>query len=110
MVAVVSAAHTPGPWGVFSYRPWSVFGDAGGVQVASCRWIDDTGQFAHECAPDEAAQANARLIVAAPDLLAELAHLVRLLEPLEESGALNVPGLASLNGARLAIAKARGEA
>lgn len=52
------------------------------------------------------AAANARLIAAAPDLLKELQHLVRLLQPLEENGGFNVPGLATLNGARLAIAKA----
>lgn len=39
-------------------------------------------------------------------LLKELKHLVRLLEPLEKEGALNVPGLATLNGARLAISQA----
>lgn len=33
----------------------------------------------------------------------ELAHLVRLLEPLEADGSLNVPGLATLNGARAAL-------
>jgi hypothetical protein len=31
---------------------------------------------------------------------------VRLLEPLEEAGTLNVPGLATLNGARKAITEA----
>ena len=34
----------------------------------------------------------------------ELARLVRLLEPLEQAGTLNVPGLATLNGARAALA------
>jgi hypothetical protein len=43
---------------------------------------------------------------ASPDLLHELAQLVRLLEPLEEAGSLNVPGLATLNGARAALEKA----
>jgi hypothetical protein len=33
----------------------------------------------------------------------ELAHLVRLLEPLEKDGGLDVPGLATLNGARKAL-------
>jgi hypothetical protein len=33
----------------------------------------------------------------------ELAHLVRLLEPLERAGSLAVPGLATLNGARRAL-------
>lgn len=56
----------------------------------------------------EEAIANAHLIAAAPELYAELAHLVRFFEPIEETG-LNVPGLATLNGARAALAKARGE-
>lgn len=46
------------------------------------------------------------LFEAAEDLLRELEHLVRLLEPFEDD--LNVPGIATLNGARAAIAKARG--
>jgi hypothetical protein len=59
---------------------------------------------------DEECRANARLIAAAPDLLRELSHLVRLLEPMEDDGGLDIPGLATLNGARAAIAKATGEA
>ena len=55
--------------------------------------------------------ANARLIVAAPDLYAELARLVTALEPLERNGGwpLDSAGVATLNGARAALAKARGE-
>jgi hypothetical protein len=54
----------------------------------------------------ETSLAHARLISAAPDLLRELAHLVRLMEPQERDGSLDIPGLATLNGARAAIAKA----
>lgn len=50
--------------------------------------------------------ANAKLFAASKDLLKELIHLVRLLEPLEMDGRLDVPGLATLNGARKAIDKA----
>ena len=50
-----------------------------------------------------------RLIAAAPDLLAELKHLIALIEPLERDGRLNVPGLATLNGARAAVARAEGK-
>ncbi len=39
----------------------------------------------------------------ATQLYKELKHLVDLLTPLEESGNLNVPGLATLNGARRAL-------
>ncbi len=56
--------------------------------------------------PLEEAKANAKLICAAPDLFKELNHLVRLLEPLEKEGFLGVPGLATLNGARMALKKA----
>ena len=37
----------------------------------------------------------------------ELRHLVVLLGPLEKDGRLDVPGLATLNGARAAIAKVK---
>lgn len=46
------------------------------------------------------------LIAAAPDMARELRHLVRLLEPKERDGGLDVPGLATLNGARAALKKA----
>jgi hypothetical protein len=36
----------------------------------------------------------------------ELAHLVRLMEPIEKEGGFDIPGLATLNGARAALAKA----
>ena len=39
-----------------------------------------------------------------PSTRAALAHLVRLMEPLERDGTLNIPGLATLNGAREALA------
>jgi hypothetical protein len=52
----------------------------------------------------------ARLIAAAPELYKELKHLVGLLEPLEQDGSLqHVPGLATLNGARAALAKVEGK-
>lgn len=37
------------------------------------------------------------------NLRRELSHLVFLMEPLEQSGELNIPGLATLNGARKAL-------
>ena len=86
------SAHTPGPW--------RLRGASGGGLVVE-RPIQSLQVF-----PED----DARLIAAAPDLLAELAHLVSLLEPLELSGTLAVPGLATLNDARAAIAKAKGQA
>lgn len=90
------SAHTPGPWELLiDKKNKTAMVSAGGRMAIDC---DGSGDgFAQVCA-------NARLIAAAPDLLKELDHLVRLLEPLEQS--LNVPGLATLNGARAAIARA----
>jgi hypothetical protein len=51
-------------------------------------------------------EANARLIAAAPCLYRELERLVSLMEPLEREGSLNIPGLATLNGARAVLQKA----
>jgi hypothetical protein len=50
-----------------------------------------------------------QLMAAAPDLYRELQHLVRLLETYEESGDLNVYGLATLNGARAALSRAKSD-
>lgn len=43
------------------------------------------------------------LVGRAQALAKELRHLVRLLEPLEKDGSLDVPGLATLNGSRKAL-------
>lgn len=99
--------YTPGPWGV--------------EQTATHNWI---GPLRRDGKPDPVlcdtdreeltakalreSDANARLIAAAPELLRELQHLTRLLEIQEDEGTLTVPGLATLNGARAAIAKATG--
>jgi len=42
----------------------------------------------------------------AEELHKELSHLVKLMEPLELEGGLNIPGLATLNGAREALVNA----
>ena len=57
----------------------------------------------------ELARDFAAMACAAPKLLHELEHLVGLLEPMEQDGTLQVPGLATLNGAREAIKAARRE-
>lgn len=99
-------AHTPGPWG-FEYTEDNKRIIIGKGLVEGPDGYDVAEVYSDDC-PYEEAEANARLIAAAPELLHEIKHLVRLLEPLEQDGTLNVPGLASLNGARAAIAKAEG--
>lgn len=87
--------HTKGPWEIEKYSTADKYIYIGpGISLD----YDDV---------DHAEQsANAKLIAAAPELLRELKHLVRLMEPIEKEGGLNIPGLATLNGARLAIQKA----
>jgi len=54
---------------------------------------------------ERALQAESRL-TAAPELLYELKHIVRLLEAAYENSGITIPGLATLNAARAAIKKA----
>jgi hypothetical protein len=100
--------HTPGPWGVEFSEPYEPEITAG--QWSICRVAAFAGygeiDLGNELGGNNESLANARLIAAAPELLAALSHLVALLEPVEQWGALAVPGLATLNEARAAIAKA----
>jgi hypothetical protein len=103
---------TPGPWrpvidplntGKRSYGPRMAMVSTDAEESTA---IDFTGSGATF---DESA-ANAALGAAAPDLYKELAHLVALIEPCINDGRVSIPGLATLNAAHAALAKARGEA
>jgi hypothetical protein len=64
---------------------------------------EERGCYVMECG-------NERLTIdALPELLHELAHLVRLLETPINDGRVSVPGLATLNAAKAAISKALGD-
>lgn len=76
---------------------WSDIDNEESVLVATVEWQEVTVAESEE---------NARLIAAAPLLLKELESLVCLMEPLETEGRLSVPGLATLNGPRAALAVA----
>ena len=109
-VLAAVAGHTAGPWVIDGetrpadictvyHLPRSEFPNGFAyVRGALGDWDADEAEN----------MANARLIAAAPDLLRELQHLARLLEPALNNGQAQVPGLATLNGAWLAIAKATG--
>lgn len=90
--------HTPGPWML----------EASGIRVLTApgRSPIDMG---FSGLTQEHDKANARLIVAAPELLAALKLAVSYAEAMER--ALNVSGQrnATLEDARAAIAKAEGE-
>ena len=86
------SAHTPGPW-IVKATPES-----------------SNQNFIVQVGKDRVpvwSEANARLIAAAPNLYEALAHLVWFIEPIEHEG--RIPGLATLNAARAALDKARGE-
>ena len=68
--------HTPGQWTVHPYAPWSIW--SGDTQIASCRWtwdIEDrkVSPFCEQ--NSDRAEANARLIAAAPDMLRALLEM-----------------------------------
>lgn len=110
--------HTPGPWNVDP----DCWGDiqADGAEIAT---VFDSDDFGCEylisgsiTASEDEAKANARLIAAAPDLLAALSHLFDCL-PVGDKGRRMFPTstlhAADLNRAldiaRAAISKAEGE-
>jgi hypothetical protein len=103
-------AHVEGPWGVLPMgRTLAVTYTGGakkhryeGVHIAIVHLSPEPSQW------DGLHAANARLIAASPELYEALSHLVALLEPMEQNGSLNVPGLATLNGARAALSKVKG--
>lgn len=94
-------------WGMQNASPRFNDAAAGGVhnimQPAKSYAVQVEGRDHHADWFKTLNHADANLICAAPDLLTELQHLVRLLEPKEKDGGLDIPGLATLNGARRAI-------
>lgn len=106
---------TPGPWGIEDPLGPEIMSIVANPEGETYEWTfvaqvtaDDDNTEAQGISFAEA-QANAALIRAAPELYTELRHLVRLMEPLEDRGLLNIPGLATLNGARAALKKAEGQ-
>lgn len=97
----MSAAHTPGPWSV-NFKKFSEVQAENGAVIAECKKLTGLVNL----------QANARLIAAAPDLLAALRGLdeayCRAGTPL--SPAERHEDRMRLIAARAAIAKAEGKA
>lgn len=94
------AQHTPGPWTAhrafhFGHDSFMICGTNGDSSPFLCRLTDDTPNY----------ETNARLIAAAPELL-ELAEQIVLAADQNEG---QIP-LDIAEGARLVLAKAKGEA
>jgi len=90
------STHTPGPWRIAPHSKWLLK-----IETAD-RVICDGFSGSHED------YANARLIAAAPDLLAALARLVE--SPGVNEDMLSPETIAAADAARAAIAKAQGGA
>ena len=98
--------HTPGPWFILGLSV-STIADKNGAVVAELPALKAQAEIM-----DQAARiANARLIAAAPDLLAALSGLVDV-QPESETLEHDLNGCdgCALCSARQAIAKAKGEA
>lgn len=95
--------HTPGPWEVDGE---DILANSGDTTVAMTFWTNQ------RC-PDDECRANARLIAAAPELLAACEELLKLVDDLEGMAAMPLtPECTSkeVAKAKAAIAKAKGGA
>jgi hypothetical protein len=102
------SAHTPGPWKTGHSDPWSVehdrYGNLAWIGIKAKRKVVAIAMTAgrHE---NPEYQANARLIAAAPDLLAALQGLLSACDRFAERWAYDDEGKALADAARAAIAR-----
>jgi hypothetical protein len=89
--------HTPGPWAIFKVRLSGMF------LIGKAADVDLANSDGHAMADNEA---DARLIAAAPDLLAALEVCAEELRNISSNVLMN----AAYQNARAAISKATGEA
>jgi len=96
--------HTPGPWEVDTICNTDMVYAANGLRVATtyCEGQD-------EDMPWEEVEANARLVAAAPDLLAGLEAAEAIISGLMAEFDEDENDVPSIIGIRAAIAKAKGE-
>ena len=101
--------HTPAPWRVSSESPriikkdYRAIGSDAGFLIASTMGHDNSGFYASE----QEADANARLIAAAPELLEALEMCTKAMASVLPD--FNPCDQAAYDKARAAIAKAKGE-
>ena len=103
----MTQSHTPGPWEVDDESIYAKNSDGSWQQVAELPgWRTNKGEVM-----SDTDRANARLIAAAPDLLAACHALMRA-EPMQEGkrgGEIMGQISLAIDAARAAIAKAKGE-
>lgn len=102
---MTKAVHTPGPWNVFAPK----FKAGRGIGPSS-KWIVARTTPCRDGAGQHHSKANARLIAAAPDLLAALIFLSQQVAKLPQSEFSKNDNIApALIQSDKAIAKARGQ-
>ncbi len=94
------SGHTPGPWRLHNRSEFSIVSDSFGV--ATCGGHSDNTRNSEDLYQEQIA--NARLIAAAPDLLAALREAYAAMEPMHHLPAVSE----ALGASRAAIAKATG--
>jgi len=103
------SAHTPGPWVPFfvDWNEWKINAPNGDPTIGHSSWQGLAVVYGCDevRTGPQVAEANARLISAAPDLLAHLQFAVKLL-----SGLPAIGGTAQVEAMRAAIAKTTGKA
>ena len=93
----MNAKHTPGPWVVIPMPD-------GSIDICKSNAGYHIAQMLYTGYPADV-QANARLIASAPDLLAALEAIVKMISPYSGQGRMDT----EISAARAAIAKAKGE-
>lgn len=95
-------AHTPGPWTVTKGRRcWSIDAPSQSPREFPTRWL-----IAETVSDEDADEANARLIAAAPELLEALRDLCDAIP--DETAKADQPLLGWIDQARATIAKVEG--
>lgn len=106
------AGHTPGPWTAYSTAKtgsWAV-AQVDGPRICAMPHPHPKAPIAKPLAAWHTDAANARLIAAAPDLLAALEETLSAIEAFPASGLKVKPNGGIAKALRAAIAKARGDA
>lgn len=102
---MTNAKHTPGPWTIYKSGHKSYIELVGHPTHTPCTIAEISPEDENSSAI-HMADANARLIAAAPDLLEALANLWKFCIPSDQTAV----GRIHLDAARAAIAKATGAA
>ncbi len=106
------SAHTPGPWRYeldgheTNDMRHAILSEANDLWVAACYRSGTTAKRERSEEAEKEAEANARLMAAAPDLLAALKVMLRDVEAVSADGQVGIELEPSIYQASAAIAKA----